>query len=550
MSPDNGAAVVASAAHTQRLDAVFSAITAGDIPTATRLAVAALAGGAEHPVLLSLRALDFENAGRFDEALADLRRAHVLAPTDPTILNACGLTLTRMERWEEARACYDRALALAPTFGQAWFNRGHVLERLGEMGEAAASYAKAVDIHPQNVQAWANMATLAARRGDVEATRRSAQKALDLQSGHPTAVLALASVELDEPRRAEERLRDLLKETLAPFDRALALGQLADVLDMMDRPAQAYDAYAASNKVFRDSLSARFAAPGQVTLADTRNWLVSWAEALSPAAWVTDPAISESPARERGHVFLVGFPRSGTTLMETFLAAHPDVVSLEERETLRAAVLAFLCSPGDLAGLSAAHGGRLRALREDYWARVRSFGVEPAGKIFIDKNPFNTLKLPVIKKLFPEARIIFARRDPREVVLSCFRRRFSFNAATFEFLDLKSAAANYDRTMHLAELLRSKLGFDEFTLTYEALIADFPTVAQAACAFIGVEWRPEFADFASRAQRGEVASASSAQIARGLYTEGTAHWRRYRAQLAPVLPVLAPWVDAFGYPAE
>jgi hypothetical protein len=213
-------------------------------------------------------------------------------------------------------------------------------------------------------------------------------------------------------------------------------------------------------------------------------------------------------------------------------------------------VLAFLCSPGDLAGLSAARGARLRTLREDYWERVRSFGVEPAGKIFIDKNPFNTLKLPIIKKLFPKARIIFARRDPREVVLSCFRRRFSFNASTFEFLDLTSAAANYDRTMRLAELLRIKLGFEEFTLVYEELIADFPAVARAACMFIGAEWRPEFADLASRARRGEVASASSAQIARGLYTEGTSHWRRYRAQLGPILPMLAPWVTAFGYPAE
>jgi hypothetical protein len=330
----------------------------------------------------------------------------------------------------------------------------------------------------------------------------------------------------------------------------MALGQLADVLDALDRPAQAFDAYAASNKVFRDSLSPRFNAPGQVTIAHTQNWLVSWAEKLKAEDWVAEPEEAENFGGERGHVFLVGFPRSGTTLMETVLAANPDVVSLEERETLRAAVLAFLCSPRDLDHLTKARGPVLRELRKDYWANVRSFGIEPAGKIFIDKNPFNTLKLPLIRKLFPSARILFARRDPREVVLSCFRRRFSFNASTFEFLDLKSAAASYDRTMRLAASLRAKLGFDEFTLIYEELIADLPTVAKTACEFIGSEWRPEFADVAGRAQRGEVASASSAQIARGLYTDGTAHWRRYRAQLAPVLPILAPWVEAFGYPAE
>jgi Tfp pilus assembly protein PilF len=548
MSAESAAA--GAAARTQRLEAVFAAVSAGDIGAATRLAVAALARGVEHPVLLSLRALDYENVGRFNDALADLRRAHVLAPTDPTVLNACGLTLARMERWEEARRCYDQALALKPDFGQAWFNRGHVLERLGEAGEAARSYAKAAEIHPQNVQAWANMATLAARRGDVEATRRAAQRALDLQPGHPTAVLALASVELDEPRVAERRLRGLLEQTLAPFDRAMALGQLADVLDMSDKPAQAFDAYAASNRVFRDALAPRFSAPGMVTIADTLAWLIAWADKLNPDDWIADETDGTGAGGERGHVFLMGFPRSGTTLMESFLTAHPDVVSLEERETLRAAVLAFLCGPADLDRLTSARGAQLRSLRDDYWARVRGFGVEPASKVFIDKNPFNTLKLPVIRKLFPRARIIFAQRDPREVVLSCFRRRFGFNASTFEFLDLTSAADNYDGTMRLAQLLRAKLGLTEFTLVYEQLIADFPAVARAACAFIGVEWRPEFADFAGRAQRGEVASASSAQIARGLYTDGNAHWRRYRAQLAPILPTLAPWVERFGYPAE
>ncbi len=536
------------ARRTEMLEGVFAAVRAGDTAQASRLAVYALARGVEHPVLLNLRALDFEEAGRFDQALADLRRAHILAPDDFTILNACGLTLARMERREEALRCYDQALALKPDFGQAWFNRGHVLERVGETGEAARSYAKAVEIHPQNVQAWANMATLAARRGDPESTRVHAQRALDLQPDHPTAVLALASVELSEPRAAERRLQTLLKQTLTPFDKAMALGQLADVLDILDKPAQAFDAYTASNAVFRDALASRFAAPGLDTVADVVNWLISWAEDLDAERWIVDADADDSGPRH--HVFLLGFPRSGTTLMESFLAAHPDVVSLEERETLTAGVMGFLNGRRNLDRLASAQGRELQAMRRDYWARVRRFGVEPAGKIFIDKNPFNTLKLPLIKKLFPKAKIIFAQRDPREVVLSCFRRRFNFSASTYVFLDIKATAANYDGTMRLAQLLRAKLGFDEFTLVFERLIADFPAEARRACDFIGAEWRPELLDFADRARRGEVASASSAQIARGLYTDGTAHWRRYRAQLAPVLPILAPWVETFGYPPD
>jgi hypothetical protein len=245
----------------------------------------------------------------------------------------------------------------------------------------------------------------------------------------------------------------------------------------------------------------------------------------------------------------MGFPRSGTTLIESALGKHPDIVTLEERDTLHDGVLAFLGSPEDLAGLASAPEERLKPLRADYWARVAQLGVETKGKAFIDKNPFNTLKLPIILKLFPGAKILFAIRDPRDVVLSCFRRRFNINPSTYEFFDLTRTAATYDGMMRLAHTLKAKLPANEHRIVYERLVEDFEGEARAVCEFIGVDWRPDLVDFADRAQRGEIASASAAQIARGLYADGAGQWRRYREQLQPVLHSLAPWVELFGYPA-
>jgi hypothetical protein len=249
-------------------------------------------------------------------------------------------------------------------------------------------------------------------------------------------------------------------------------------------------------------------------------------------------------------VFLIGFPRSGTTLIESALARHPDVVSLEERDTLEGAVRAFMDDPRDLSRLALATGRELQSARADYWARVRKFGAEPAGRIFIDKNPFNTLKLPVINRLFPEAKIIFSVRDPRDVVLSCFRRRFNVSPSTYEFLDLQRTASNYDGAMRLATVLRSKLKLNERLLVYERLVTDFESEARSVCEFIGADWRDDLIDFAGRARRGDVASASGAQIARGLYAGGAGQWRRYREQLSPVLPILAPWVEKWGYSVD
>jgi tetratricopeptide (TPR) repeat protein len=533
------------------VEGVVEAARAGDLDLARRLALSALARGLEHPLLLNLRALDHEEAGRFDRALTDLRRAHVLAPRDYGILNACGLCLGRMERPEEAAQCFEQAIALQPAFGPAWFNRGWSLERLGRTGEAARCYERAVEINPENAQAWANMALLAIKRGEAAMARDHAETALRLEAAHPTAQLALAELELREPARAETRLRGLLAGTLGAFDRALANGLLADSLDAQGRAAEAFAAYETSNEIFREQSAARFEAPGQSTIPDTIGWLLRWAERLDPAVWRSKPATAATTrAGEARHVFLLGFPRSGTTLAETVLLNHPDVISLEERDTFHASVLDFLTDPRGLDRLASTAERDLRFYRDDYWTRVKEFGVDPAGKIFIDKNPFNALKLPLIYKLFPDARVIFAVRDPRDVVLSCFRRRFILNASTYELLDLRRAANYYDGSMRLAEILRSKQTLAEYQLVYERLVEDLPGVARAACDFIGAAWRDDLLDISARARRGEVASASSAQIARGLFSDGAGQWRRYRAEMASVAPILAPWVAKFGYPVE
>ena len=549
MSEGDSPPPAAAAANNPLLERVGNALRAGDVASAKAAAREALASGLEHPLLLNLRALTYEDAGEFEKALADLRRAHVLSPKDFAILNACGLCLARLERYEEALQCYEQALALRPEYSQAWFNRAYVLERLGETAKAAESYTKAVELMPEHVMAWASMAALAARRGDVAKTREYAERALALEPGQGTATLALVEIEMSDPPVAEKRVREFLAAGgFGEFDHALALGHLGDILNAQGRTVEAFAAYNESNNLFRKEAKPRFEGPGQTTVADALRWMLRWARAQPPKA--SREAGVSTAASESRHVFLVGFPRSGTTLVESMLTGHPDVVSLEERSTLQASVRAWMTDPTAISRLMKASDAELKPYREDYWSRVKGFGCEPDGKIFIDKNPFNSLKLPLIQRLFPDAKVIFAIRDPRDVVLSCFRRRFNLNPSIYELLDLRRAAALYDGTMGFAEAFRSAFPFEEHRIVYERFVADFTAESQDLCAFIGADWRDDLLQFADRAKRGDVASASSAQIARGLYADGAGQWRRYRDQLAPVLPLLAPWVERFGYPAD
>jgi len=178
---------------------------------------------------------------------------------------------------------------------------------------------------------------------------------------------------------------------------------------------------------------------------------------------------------------------------------------------------------------------------------VRSFGVQPRGHLFIDKMPLATVLLPLISKLFPNARILFAVRDPRDVVFSCFRRRFGMNSAMAHFLSLESAAAYYDTVMRLGALYRKLLPLDLHLVRYEQLVEDFEGTTRSVSDFIGLDWQTGMADFAAKARTRGISTPSAAQVARGLNREGQGAWRRYRDQMAPVLPLLEPWVERFGY---
>jgi hypothetical protein len=250
----------------------------------------------------------------------------------------------------------------------------------------------------------------------------------------------------------------------------------------------------------------------------------------------------------RTHVFLVGFPRSGTTLLEQVLAAHPDVVAMEERTCLVDSAKEFFGSNTDLDRLAGLSGAELEPWRQAYWKRVAEAGITPSKRVFLDKMPLNAVFLPLIAKLFPSAKILFALRDPRDVVLSCFRRRFAMNAGMYEFTSLETTCAYYGAVMRLTQVYREKLAMEVFEARHESLLADFESEARRLCDFLGVEFNDEMRGFGARARGQNIDTPSSAQVARGLSVSGLAQWQRYRPQMETVLPWLAPFVSQFGYP--
>lgn len=533
-----------SEALASTVSAVEAALRAADMPRAMQLSEEAVGTGAVHPTLLSLTAMKRMQAGDNDGALPLLLRARELAPQHADLLNALGTCFSRLGRPREAVEAFDAALMAAPRDVRLHMGRALVLEDLSELDAARAGFEQVLALSPSSSAALSRLAVLAVQRGDATRARELAARALAIDPRDAAAAIAFAQASLQQKDifAAEQMVAALSQNPdLGPVNRAFALSLAGDVLDAQNRVAEAFVAYGQSKQVLREAYAPHMARVESVRVRETR--LVEYFRRADPAAWRGTAAASG-----RIHVFLVGFPRSGTTLLGQVLASHRDVQTMEERTCLMDSAAVFFGSGNDLDRLAALSESDLDVWRARYWERAAESGMVPSKPVFVDKMPLNAIFLPLIAKLFPHARILFALRDPRDVILSCFRRRFAMNAGMYEFTRLDSAAAYYGAVMRLMQIYSEKLSLPMFEARHESLVADFAGEARRLCAFLGLVYRDEMAGFASRAQTQNIDTPSSAQVARGLSDAGVAQWRRYVRELEPVLPVLAPFVAQHGYP--
>lgn len=533
---------------TASVKSVLDAVRAGSQARAYELATAAVGHGVRDRILFQVIADVAVRRGEDREALAALEALQALGPDDPMLFVWIGVCFLRLRRPQRALSCFDSAIALRPDLARAHYERGIALGILGDTDEMRIAHERVLALEPCNPDALASLALIAARSCDPAAARNYASRSLAYKPDGSAARAALAVADVVDGRFAEAQrsIKLLLQDSRLANDTwiDIALSDAANAFEHHDRYAEAFETFTAVGERRRarqlHAVDGRRAIDAVVRRADYFRRTTPW-----PAA----PAeIGRVPAR--GHAFLLGFMRSGTTLLETVLATSASVSATDEREFLAAPAGQFLFSDKDLDRLRTLAGPELASLRASYWDATRDAGALFEERVLLNKMPFNSLRLPLIARLFPEARIILALRDPRDVVLSCLRHRFDPSHLTFEFFRLEDCARFYAATMELIELCRQKLPIQICEYRYEDMTADFDRVVRAVCAFIGVEWSEAMREFAAASGVLAPRSQSAAQVRRGLYTSGVGQWRRYREWMAPVLPILKPWIERFAYAAD
>jgi tetratricopeptide (TPR) repeat protein len=537
----------------RRIERLDAALASGRQEEAVRLARALPgAGGRDQLAALQVAAAVLQHAGGFDEAIALQQRAVRLAPRDAQVRAGLAERLSAARRPEAALQAWDEALELAPGAASVMSGKARLLHDLGRVDEASSLFRDALAAEPDCFMAHLGLALLALEAGRLE---EASSLAAGLRAREPersdvrwlAAKVALGLGDLEAARTGLEAL--LHNGRLTPTQRAEALLLLGQALDGLGLAPQAFAA-AVEGKAIQRRLYAERAA-GREAETDKLHRLAAWFSRADPAGWGPAPRLARGIGHEAArHVFLVGFPRSGTTLLEQALAGHPQVVSLEEAPTLAAHYAEFLSSAAGCESLQRLAGEEADHWRARYWAEVHAHRVDTHERLFLDKAPGGTLTLPLIAKLFPRARIIFALRDPRDVVLSCLRNAFQMNALTYAFTTLEGAAACYGACMAMAEVYRALLPLDLIEVRHERLVEDFDGELARIADFVGIEFHPAMADVAGTAARRSVRTPSAPQVRAGLNRAGVGRWRAYARELEPVRATLTLWTRKFGYPPE
>ncbi len=504
----------------QSIIATAQALEAGRPDDAARALAGALASHPAHPEALRLEAGIFSLRGQHVQAAAAMRRALAQRPDDALYYNTLGSVLADAGEFDPAIVALRRACELQPNLVAAWFNLGIVLIRCVRYAEATTALRHAVALDPQHAAARAQLADMLKVGGQSDAAAAEYRRVLAAQPWAGMAWWGLANIKTLPLATADvETLHAAQRDPRAGDDDRIAMGfALARALDDQGRYAESLHALAQAN----------------ATARRRRQWDAAAFEAQLAALHDASASMSGADDAALGGeaIFVVGLPRSGTTLVEQILASHtrvegagelPDLTLTMNEESQRHGI-AFPRWAGALAPADWSRLGRRYLERTACWRQRK--------QCFVDKLPNNWIQIGAIRAMLPAARIVVCRRDPLETCFSCYRQHFAGNDWTRDFSDLAAYWHAFDRSV------RGWQARDPQRVClhdYEALIAHPETRIRALLDFCGLPFEDPCVRFHETAR--EVRSPSAAQVRQPLRAD-TARAGDYGALLDPLRSAL------------
>jgi tetratricopeptide (TPR) repeat protein len=504
---------------------------------------------------------------RYADALLPLQRAVILQPQDPQARNNLGNVLKKLHRYTEAENHYRHALKLTPNLAEAHYNLGNVLKQQERYTEAESSYRKTLALNPTLVSAHNNLASALLNQGRFNEAEASYQQALKIDPQCDEAILELGHLQMDkgDMTEAEVLFRKVLafnpdnlsaryhlaqlKKTQPDDENFLALITAEKQIQGSDTPlpeGMAVALHFALGKSYGDIGEHAQAFPhyiegGKLKRAALKHDSDQNTQHFNHIMNVFDSAtltrLSGGGTTSSVPVFIVGMPRSGTTLTEQIIASHPNVHGAGELSHLMSIVKSNTSYPDNVSKLNPAE---LTTWAKSYIKALQQH--DPSAHHITDKMPGNFIAIGLIHLMLPNAKIIHVSRHPLDNCISYFTQLFEDgHAYSYDLSELGHYYADYARLMeHWRKVLPSNAFFD---VRYEDIVADKETQARRLIEYCGLEWNDACLDF--HKNKRSIHTASVTQVRQPIYTSSVARWKSYEKFLEPLIDALGDSIQKF-----
>ncbi|MFC3194034.1 tetratricopeptide repeat-containing sulfotransferase family protein [Marinicella sediminis] len=460
-----------------------------------------------------------------------------------------GLTHHVLGEVDESMKCYDQAMELDPGCAIAYSYKGVVLNELQQTEVAIKCLQHAISLDPQEVDAWCELTNIHEKLNDLENAQMANDKALAIDPHHPTALIDRARIlsRNKQHQDALNALRQVPVKQLPVRKQIEYFFESGTVLDRLKQYDEAFKAYQQGNQLA--TTSPRFQQVDAGAFARRLKDLNQAAEQIEkPHGWLKS-LLQKKPRADRllgsQLCFLMGFPRSGTTLMDTILNVHQQLLTVEEKPTLERVIEDMDSAPWSQQAPSA---DQLAQWRQHYWHSLSEY-MSGDAQLVVDKLPLRFIQAQLIHAMLPQAKILFMLRHPCDVVLSNFMQNYMPNQAFVHFNELAESVQMYQQTMDLWLKLRDVFGQQLLEVRYEDLVNQPQQTVPAVCDFLGVPFSQEMLDTDQRLKaKNRISTNSYAQVAQNIHQQSVMRWENYREYFAPHLSQLKPFIKLFGYP--
>jgi tetratricopeptide (TPR) repeat protein len=483
-------------------------------------------------------------AEQYVEAVVVYKQAIDLNPKHVVAFNNLGLALSKLGSLKEAETQYKNALKLMPNYYEAHLNIGNLHYGLQQFEKAEEDYQKAIAIQPNYADAYLNLCELYEKTNKLTDVLSVVKKARDKVSRKKDEFLLFEAFVLfrqDRFQFVEEIISKINPDKLSENRKTIFFKLKADWLHHQENFDEAFEAYEHMNNNVKNSAEYQMCSANQYY--DAQREKICEIESLQETLKFRNII----QAKWFQPSFLIGFPRSGTTLLDTILRSHSGIDVVEE-QPLVSKMLEKLGTTISMSDIEAIDLKSAKVLSDIYFRELeKSINIQE-NILVIDKLPLNILSIPIITKVFPEAKFILALRHPLDCVLSCWMQNFKLNAAMANMVDLDRIVDFYCTTMEILKLCEQRYSINIHPIRYEDLVSDFIGTISILMNFLELSWEDQLEGYQRTAlSRAKINTPSYTQVVRPIYETAAYRWKKYEDHLQPHKPKLAHWINEFGY---